>query len=171
MQLFIFRHTCSLFMVRPTLLYGMVDSQRGLAPANAGEVGAGHLEGGGARCPGGGGEFRCAAAYPSPEQSTRLGRQNLHLFRLKNTRFDVIGGAFYFLLVVSPWRHAPSALIVFLKYSATNLYVGHPSPCLASLTCHTSQTSVDSTSRSAVSLLSALSPSSVPIFDASNQSA
>ena len=67
----------------------------------AGEVGAGHLEGGGARCPGGGGEFRCAAAYPSPEQSTRLGRQNLHLFRLKNTRFDVIGGAFYFLLVVS----------------------------------------------------------------------
>ena len=63
-------------------------------------MGAGHLEGGGARCPGGGGEFRCAAAYPTPEQSTCLGRQNLHLFRLKNTRFDVIGGAFYFLLVV-----------------------------------------------------------------------
>ncbi|KAK9862826.1 hypothetical protein WJX84_007158 [Apatococcus fuscideae] len=81
-------------------------SPRGRSPTRGsatfpGEVGAGHLEGGGARCPGGGGEFRCAAAYPSPEQSTRLGRQNLHLFRLKNTRFDVIGGAFYFLLVVS----------------------------------------------------------------------
>lgn len=49
---------------------------------------------------GGGGEFNCAAVYPSPEQSLQLGRQNLHLFRFKNTRFDVIGGAFYFLMVV-----------------------------------------------------------------------
>jgi hypothetical protein len=50
--------------------------------------------------PGGGGEFGCAAVYPSPQASLRLGRQNLHLFRFKNTRFDVIGGAFYFLMVV-----------------------------------------------------------------------
>lgn len=50
--------------------------------------------------PGGGGDFRCAAAYPSPERSLELGRQNLHLFRLKNTRFDFIGGALYFLTVV-----------------------------------------------------------------------
>lgn len=49
----------------------------------------------------GGGEYHCAAAYPSPSCSMQLGRQNLHLFRLKNTRFDVIGGIFYFCLVVS----------------------------------------------------------------------
>ena len=49
---------------------------------------------------GGGGEFSCAAVYPSPKQSMQLGRQNLHLFRFKNTRFDIIGGAFYFLMVV-----------------------------------------------------------------------
>ena len=56
---------------------------------------------------GGGGEFACAAVYPPPAQSLRLGRQNLHLFRFKNTRFDVIGGAFYFLMVVRV--HATSA--------------------------------------------------------------
>ena len=50
---------------------------------------------------GGGGEFSCAAVYPSPKQSLQLGRQNLHLFRFKNTRFDIIGGAFYFMMVVS----------------------------------------------------------------------
>ncbi|KAL3147784.1 hypothetical protein ABBQ32_002515 [Trebouxia sp. C0010 RCD-2024] len=49
----------------------------------------------------GGGEYHCMAAYPSPSCSMQLGRQNLHLFRLKNTRFDVIGGIFYFCLVVS----------------------------------------------------------------------
>ena len=49
----------------------------------------------------GGGEYRCMAAYPSPSCSMQLGKQNLHLFRLKNTRFDVIGGMFYFCLVVS----------------------------------------------------------------------
>ena len=48
----------------------------------------------------GGGEYHCMAAYPSPSCSMQLGRQNLHLFRLKNTRFDVIGGIFYFCLVV-----------------------------------------------------------------------
>jgi hypothetical protein len=46
------------------------------------------------------GEYRCASAYPSPGRSIKLGRQNLHLFRLKNTRFDVIGGLVYFFLVV-----------------------------------------------------------------------
>lgn len=40
------------------------------------------------------------SAYPSPGRSLKLGRQNLHLFRLKNTRFDVIGGLVYFFLVV-----------------------------------------------------------------------
>jgi hypothetical protein len=52
--------------------------------------------------PGGGGEFRCTAAYPSAERSMKLGEQNLHLFRLKNTRFDFIGGGIYFLIVVRP---------------------------------------------------------------------
>ncbi len=61
---------------------------------------------------GGGGEFSCAAVYPSPKQSLQLGRQNLHLFRFKNTRFDIIGGAFYFLMVVS---HASHSLLFRLK--------------------------------------------------------
>lgn len=48
-----------------------------------------------------GGEYRCQAAFPSAEQSLRLGRANLHTFRHVNSRFDVIGGALYYLLVVS----------------------------------------------------------------------
>ena len=63
----------------------------------------GRLDDGGAAVPGAGGEYRCMAAYPSSGRSLQLGRQNLHLFRLKNTRFDLIGGALYFLLVVSPY--------------------------------------------------------------------
>ncbi|EFJ44074.1 hypothetical protein VOLCADRAFT_65342, partial [Volvox carteri f. nagariensis] len=51
--------------------------------------------------PGPQGEYVCAACYPSPRTSLQLGRKNLHVFRLRNTRFDVIGGVFYFLLVVS----------------------------------------------------------------------
>ncbi len=66
-----------------------------------GELPIGKLEVNGGAVSGGGGEFKCAAVYPTPEQSLRIGRQNLHLFRFKNTRFDVIGGAFYFLMVVS----------------------------------------------------------------------
>ena len=61
----------------------------------------------------GGGEYRCMAAYPSPPCSMQLGRQNLHLFRLKNTRFDVIGGIFYFCLVVSSC--VPAALKKTMK--------------------------------------------------------
>lgn len=34
-------------------------------------------------------------------QSAELGRRNLHMFRHMNTRFDVIGGALYYMLVVS----------------------------------------------------------------------
>jgi len=48
-----------------------------------------------------GGEYRCQAAFPSPEQSLRLGRSNLHTFRHVNSRFDIIGGVFYYLLVIS----------------------------------------------------------------------
>ena len=73
---------------------------RGLRRLCAGELPIGKLEVNGGAVSGGGGEFRCAAVYPTPEQSLRLARQNLHLFRFKNTRFDVIGGAFYFLMVV-----------------------------------------------------------------------
>lgn len=46
----------------------------------------------------------CTAAYPSAHRSRMLARQNLHLFRHKNTRFDVIGGVLYFCLVVSAVR-------------------------------------------------------------------
>ena len=65
----------------------------------AGEV-PGRLMGLDGAVAGGGGEFRCAAVYPPPARSLQFGRQNLHLFRLNNTRFDVIGGALYFVLVV-----------------------------------------------------------------------
>ena len=47
------------------------------------------------------GEYVCGAAFPSAAASRALGAGNLHLFRLKNTRFDVIGGGIYFLLTVS----------------------------------------------------------------------
>ena len=57
------------------------------------------------------GGYRCASAYPSPGRSAKLGRQNLHLFRLKNTRFDVIGGLVFFFLVVRS-AHAPSSKTV-----------------------------------------------------------
>jgi hypothetical protein len=46
------------------------------------------------------GRYRCVASYPSPSRSLKLGRQNIHLFRLKNTRFDIIGGGMYFLFSV-----------------------------------------------------------------------
>jgi hypothetical protein len=48
-----------------------------------------------------GGEYRCAASFPSPADSLRLGRRNLSTFRHMNSRFDVIGGGLYYLLVVS----------------------------------------------------------------------
>lgn len=67
---------------------------------SAGEGAVGKLEDATAGLPGGSGEFRCVASYPSAKRSLQLGRQNLHLFRLKNTRFDFIGGGLYFLIVV-----------------------------------------------------------------------
>ncbi len=33
------------------------------------------------------GEYVCAACYPSPSTSMQLGRRNLHVFRLRNTRW------------------------------------------------------------------------------------
>lgn len=48
-----------------------------------------------------GGEYRCSSCFPSPDSSLKLGRRNLHTFRHINSRFDIIGGAFYYLLVVS----------------------------------------------------------------------
>ena len=47
------------------------------------------------------GEYVCGAAFPSAVASRKLGKANLHLFRLNNTHFDVIGGGIYFLLAVS----------------------------------------------------------------------
>ena len=70
----------------------------------------------------GGGEYHCAAAYPSPPCSMQLGRQNLHLFRLKNTRFDVIGGIFYFCLVVSNLVTVCMQLMMPLVQSWTVLF-------------------------------------------------
>uniref|UniRef100_A0A7S0RR47 Uncharacterized protein n=1 Tax=Chlamydomonas leiostraca TaxID=1034604 RepID=A0A7S0RR47_9CHLO len=68
------------------------------------------------------GRYTCRVAYPSPQRSLQLGRKNLHLFRLKNTRFDVIGGMLYFLLVVSVIPRCPggshSALLSPLSAAA-----------------------------------------------------
>ncbi len=47
------------------------------------------------------GEWVADAVYPSVAESLRLGKENLHLFRLRNNRFDVIGGLLYYSLVVS----------------------------------------------------------------------
>ena len=47
------------------------------------------------------GEYVCAAAYPPPATTLDLGRRNALNFRLLNTRFDVVGGALYFLVTVS----------------------------------------------------------------------
>lgn len=81
---------------------GVSPPRRRLSRKNlAVDIGVGKIEDGGANVPGGGGEFRCAAAYPSAKTSLSLGRLNLHGFRLKNTRFDIIGGALYFMLTVS----------------------------------------------------------------------
>ena len=52
----------------------------------AGELPSFKIEADNGAVAGGGGEFSCAAVYPSPKQSMQLGRQNLHLFRFKNTR-------------------------------------------------------------------------------------
>ena len=60
-----------------------------------GQPGAGQGRGAGRRR-----RVRLRSSVPVARASLRLGRQNLHLFRFKNTRFDVIGGAFYFLMVV-----------------------------------------------------------------------
>lgn len=53
----------------------------------------------------------------------QLGRQNLHLFRLKNTRFDVIGGMFYFCLVVSLHlcQHCKFSSLPMVQHSGTAL--------------------------------------------------
>ncbi|KAG2491434.1 hypothetical protein HYH03_010220 [Edaphochlamys debaryana] len=77
----------------------------GVTYGNGGTAGAGTADGTagiiGYAALGPDGEYTCRSAYPGPETSLRLGRKNLHLFRLRNTRFDVIGGLLYFGLVVS----------------------------------------------------------------------
>eukprot|EP00775_Hariotina_reticulata_P014454 gene14454-14567_t len=46
-------------------------------------------------------QYRYFANVVERRLGPRLGRKNLHLFRFKNSRFDVIGGAIYFLSIVS----------------------------------------------------------------------
>jgi hypothetical protein len=74
-----------------------------------------------------GGEFRCAASFPSPEDSLRLGRLNLHTFRHVNNRFDVIGGALYYLLVISVMPRCSGISEILDAHSVTQgarLFVG-----------------------------------------------
>jgi hypothetical protein len=58
-------------------------------------------------------QYICHACYPSPKHSMMLGRKNLHLFRLHNTSFDMIGGVLYFLIVVSV--RMPDVSVMFLS--------------------------------------------------------
>lgn len=47
------------------------------------------------------GEYRCARAFPTASDSTTICRRNLHAFRNVNSRFDIIGGAIYYVLILS----------------------------------------------------------------------
>lgn len=47
------------------------------------------------------GEYRCVGAFPSAQDSQKICRRNLHAFRHVNSTFDVIGGAIYYVLIVS----------------------------------------------------------------------
>ena len=47
------------------------------------------------------GEYRCVGAFPSSDDSTTICRRNLHAFRNVNSRFDVIGGVIYYVLILS----------------------------------------------------------------------
>jgi len=67
------------------------------------------------------GEYVCAAAFPCASASRALGTSNLHLFRLNNTRFDVIGGGIYFLLTVSVMPRCASTAGIL---EATSLHGG-----------------------------------------------
>lgn len=51
--------------------------------------------------PSAGGEYQCITSFPTPDDSFRIGKQNLHAFRNVNSRFDIIGGVVYYLLVLS----------------------------------------------------------------------
>ena len=68
--------------------------------------------------PSAGGEFQCASAFPTPEDSFKIGRHNLHAFRNVNSRFDIIGGVLYYLLVLSALPRCSEAERIF---SATSL--------------------------------------------------
>ncbi|GMH37404.1 hypothetical protein BSKO_05277 [Bryopsis sp. KO-2023] len=59
------------------------------------------------------GTYECQAEYPSAEESSALGAENLSRFRWKNTRFDVVGALWYFLLVwsVIPCCEAASSIL------------------------------------------------------------
>mmetsp|Transcript_9811 Transcript_9811/g.28079 ORF Transcript_9811/g.28079 Transcript_9811/m.28079 type:complete len:490 (-) Transcript_9811:369-1838(-) len=71
--------------------------------------------------------YTCASAHPSPEESKRLGRGNIHLFRRANKKFDIVGGVWYFLLVLGSFPRcggmsaildAPSALAALQAFVA-----------------------------------------------------
>ncbi|WIA33540.1 hypothetical protein OEZ86_006664 [Tetradesmus obliquus] len=76
--------------------------------AAAGVSGAAAGGGGGGR----GGVYKCSALFPAADKSLKLGRKNLHLFRFKNSRFDVIGGAIYFLSIVSVLPRCSAGLVL-----------------------------------------------------------
>lgn len=60
-------------------------------------------------------------------QSLRLGRRNLHMFRMTNNRFDIIGGMLYYLLVVrgeGGWRQGGA------HTKACYVRMSLPRPCM-----------------------------------------
>jgi hypothetical protein len=101
---------------------GMEPSRRSVSPEPGGSPAPGTpVGGGGAQAaaaapplppPPPRGAYACAAAFPYASDSLTLGTSNLHLFRLNNTRFDVIGGGIYFLLTVSVMPRCASTAAV-----------------------------------------------------------
>lgn len=69
--------------------------------------------------PAAGGEYRCTKAFPSMQDSLQIGRRNLHAFRNVNSRFDIIGGALYYFLVLSALPRCSEAAQIF---QATSLF-------------------------------------------------
>lgn len=63
--------------------------------------------------PSAGGEYRCTRAFPSMQDSLHIGRLNLHAFRNVNSRFDIIGGALYYFLVLSALPRCTEAGQIF----------------------------------------------------------
>lgn len=67
-----------------------------------------------------GGEYRCIASFPTASDSLKIGRLNLHTFRHVNSRFDLIGGMLYYLLVISALPRCSEVAEIFEASSVSD---------------------------------------------------